>query len=410
MAATYTVVPTTDAGAISDVINAASDGDTIIFNDGDYDLDDPIRVQKSGLTLQSQTRGGAKLYRDGDYVFEIYGDCAITIDGFYMESVDGNSYIGIEHTGGVPSGPVTITNNEFVGFGDYAIEALFDTASQVLTITGNTFRNCGEGPYLGIEGWTVDISDNVFEDCAYGMEIGSFTPYGSESVKISGNTITASDGSECDYGIYFEDAGTGATVEISGNTIEGDYEYGIFFSAIGDDGTARSTTLVEKNRISVAGTGLHFGELFNNAPGDLTVRYNTIETNADDNEVSGVYVDDFNDADSTIVFRDNNFIGDTGAASWGFATMATVLIDAQENWWGDASGPYDDKTLPGIPDYNNPEGLGKKVTSYVDYANWRTTAWEEEDDDSSSGCSTGILNPLFLLLLAPLAVLLRKSR
>lgn len=264
------------------MINAASDGDTIIFNDGDYDLDDPIRVQKSGLTLQSQTRGGAKLYRDGDYVFEIYGDCAITIDGFYMESVDGNSYIGIEHTGGVPSGPVTITNNEFVGFGDYAIEALFDTASQVLTITGNTFRNYGEGPYLGIEGWTVDISDNVFEDCAYGMEIGSFTPYGSESVKISGNTITASDGSECDYGIYFEDAGTGATVEISGNTIEGDYEYGIFFSAIGDDGTARSTTLVEKNRISVAGTGLHFGELFNNAPGDLTVRYNTIETNTDE--------------------------------------------------------------------------------------------------------------------------------
>ena len=55
--------------------------------------------------------------------------------------------------------------------------------------------------------------------------------------------------------------------------------------------------------------------------------------------------------------------------------------------------------------------MGKKVTSYIDYANWRTTAWEEEDEiDSSSGCSTGVLNPLFLLLLAPMGLLRRKSR
>ncbi len=33
-----------------------------------------------------------------------------------------------------------------------------------------------------------------------------------------------------------------------------------------------------------------------------------------------------------------------------------------------------------------------------------------DDSDSSSGCSTGILNPLFLLLLAPLGLLVRKSR
>ncbi|MFA0889549.1 MAG: right-handed parallel beta-helix repeat-containing protein [Synergistales bacterium] len=412
MAATITVDPTTDAAAISSVINAATDGDTIVFNDGDYYLDGVISVQKSGLTLQSQTRGGAKLYRDSDCVFRIEVDCAITIDGFYLESVDGNAEEGIWHEGDAPSGPVTITNNVFVGFYQYAIDALFGTASQVLTITGNTFRNCYEGPYLGIEGWTVNISDNEFEDCAYGIEIGSFTPCGSENVKITGNTITASAGSGCSYGIYLEDAGGGATVEISGNTIEGDYEHGIFFSTIGDDGTNRSTTLVEKNRVSVTGTGLHFGELFANAPGDLTVRYNTIETNADDNEVSGIYIDAFNNADSTVSFRDNNIIGDTDAASWGFATMATVLIDAQGNWWGDASGPYDDKALPGTPDYNNPEGRGKKVTSYIDYANWRTTAWEEEgdDDDSSSGCNTGIPNPMFLLLLAPMGLLLKKFR
>lgn len=408
-ATTYTVNPGDNAAAINTVIAGAEPGDTIVFKEGDYNLTDSISVSKNGLTLQSETKGGAKLYLNNLAVIKILDGIGVTIDGFYLKG----NYYGIWHSGGELNDPVTIKNNEFVGFVYYAISALFDTGSQTLTITGNTFRNCNEGPYLGIEGWTVDISDNVFEDCDYGIHIGSFSPESSETVVIKGNTITASEGLDCWYGMIIEDAGGGATVEIKENTIEGDYKHGIFFSAIGDDGTARSTTLVEKNQISVSGTGLHFGALFKNAPGDLTVRYNTIETNADDDEVSGVYVDAFNDADSTVSFRDNNFIGDTGVASWGFATMATALIDAQGNWWGDASGPYDDKTLPGTPDYNNPEGKGKKVTSCVDYANWRTTAWEEEDNDgssSSSGCSTGALNPLFLLLLAPMGLLLRKSR
>jgi hypothetical protein len=45
------------------------------------------------------------------------------------------------------------------------------------------------------------------------------------------------------------------------------------------------------------------------------------------------------------------------------------------------------------------------------YLQWAEAFFEEEDEGgSSSGCSTGILDPLFLLLLAPLALLLGKSR
>ncbi|MFA0887495.1 MAG: Synerg-CTERM sorting domain-containing protein [Synergistales bacterium] len=49
------------------------------------------------------------------------------------------------------------------------------------------------------------------------------------------------------------------------------------------------------------------------------------------------------------------------------------------------------------------------MSDSVDYDPWLGAAWEEEDD-SSSGCSAGILNPMFLLLLAPLDLLLRKTR
>jgi hypothetical protein len=39
-----------------------------------------------------------------------------------------------------------------------------------------------------------------------------------------------------------------------------------------------------------------------------------------------------------------------------------------------------------------------------------SSTWSFKTESSSSGCSTAILNPLFLLLLAPLALLLRKPR
>lgn len=38
------------------------------------------------------------------------------------------------------------------------------------------------------------------------------------------------------------------------------------------------------------------------------------------------------------------------------------------------------------------------------------STWSFKTEESSSGCNTGILNPMFLLLLAPLGLLLRKSR
>jgi Synergist-CTERM protein sorting domain-containing protein len=391
-ATTRNITAGSDYDVINAVIQSADEGDTILFEDGTYNLTGTIEVDVDNLTLRSETTGGAKLYLDDYNIFEIPDGVGFTLDGFYLEG----NYYGIEHHGGELNDPVTITNNEFVGFEYYAIEALFEAASQTLTITGNTFRNCDGAVYVGIEDWTVNISDNTFEDCHTAIDIGSSGPtFGSENVQIKGNTINASLVTGR-YGIYLEDAGGGATVEISGNTIEGDYEDGIYFDAIGTDGTNRSTTLVEKNRISVAGIGMYFEELFENAPGELTVRHNTLEGNH-----YGIRIDSFgalaNDPQTEILFTENNIEGNW----YGLQNAGNgVVINAENNWWGDASGPTHD---------GNPGGSGDTVSDSVDYDPWLGSAWEE-GDDSSSGCSTGILHPLFLLLLAPVAILLRKSR
>ena len=422
LAATFTVNPGDDASAINAVIAGAVKGDTIVFNDGTYNLASKIVVEVDGLTLQSQTTGGAKIIASSYPVISPGDTIGMTIDGLHFEAFDDSIDACVYFGGGSPTSPVTITNCTFIGFSEYTIEATsWESMTYDFTVTNNTFRDCAWGVYAeDFEDCTVDVSDNTFENCAdYAMEIGDFGKNGSTmTITISGNTITADEDTDYYAGIYV--GNVEGTTHISENTISGDLEYGIIINNIGEQGGSRVSAFIEKNEIRVDGTGMNLGNLFSSVAGDLTVRYNTIETNADDDEVSGIYIDTFNDADSTVTIRDNNLVGDAAAASFGLATMAKVLIDAQGNWWGDASGPFDDHdTSLDLPDYNNTEGLGKRVSAYIDYADWRTEAWVEEsgdddddddDDGGSGGCSAGAVNPLFLLLLAPLGLLGRKPR
>ncbi len=92
----------------------------------------------------------------------------------------------------------------------------------------------------------------------------------------------------------------------------------------------------------------------------------TIKNSTITNNTEGIAVGfDASDASSVIAYSNN--ISDNTA----FGVSSTnPLVNAKNNWWGHASGPFDNKTLPGIPNYNNPSGLGNAVTSNVDYQPW----------------------------------------
>ena len=48
----------------------------------------------------------------------------------------------------------------------------------------------------------------------------------------------------------------------------------------------------------------------------------------------------------------------------------SIIIDAQNNWWGDATGPLDNSDDTGTGGWYNPGGLGSSVSDYINYQNW----------------------------------------
>ncbi len=111
---------------------------------------------------------------------------------------------------------------------------------------------------------------------------------------------------------------------------------------------------------TVSGNGI--GIFLNNTTGS-TLTGNTVTGNTG----TGIFVDVGGDAPTVT----GNAISGNGS---GLVNDGARTVDALHNWWGAASGPYDAKTLPGTPDYNNPGGTGDSVDDYVNYDRWYTDA------------------------------------
>jgi len=279
----------------------STDEAAVTTTDGDgstvvsISLYDNETVLFSGFTV---TDGGNGIYAD-----QVDYDCTLNIEN---SIISGNDYYGIE-IGYVDESDVTISGNTVSNNSDYGEDGI-DVNSGVdgvVDINNNTISGNGE--------------DGIDIDESYG------------SVTIEDNNITGNGSG--DTGIYLDDIYDGI-VTVSDNSITGNDGdgIGIGYVGVGNDKAYAGSSVV--------------------ADPSVVITCNTISENEDD----GVDVN-YQDHDYQVTVSDCNDIFDNDGD--GVYNDSGYMVDATENWWGDASGPGGEGP-----------GTGDEVNENVDYEPW----------------------------------------
>lgn len=382
---------------------AAIDGDTVFVCPGTYNevqvnITKAITLQGSGAASTIIDGGGGSIATAGTVrVRTTTGN--VTVDGFTIQNP---AYQGANPTTGLRFGisskssaavTFTYTNNVIKGTNnpaatqDYGVYTDGPSALETFVFQYNTITQTGSNPIL-IERHTgpTDVSYNTFDR---GISQNGVSAYFNMShsgtavtslQRVSNNTINLAN----DPGPYlsgnasgaitfvggFTGAGVGtfSNVEVTGNTITGvqAFRRGItltnnFGSAPGTNGVI-SNAVVSCNTISGPGAASTFGiRVFG------LVTDPTISGNAIDGVETGFTGRTQNGHIATgIALEENSFTNVVNAIDW----WSTVSLDAESNWFDDASGPTE---------AGNPSGTGAAIVAtggpavgspVVDYVPW----------------------------------------
>jgi len=324
--------------SIQAAIDNATAGETIRVWAGTYDedivVDKELDIIGNGSSTTVIDGGG------GDAVVDIRAS-KVTLSGFNI--TNGSSGIDVNSHDNTLTDNV-ITNNIFYGI-------RFDSSNSNNLISGNLISDNDFGISFDSSNTDNTISDNNISNNEYnGIQFSS----SNNNNTLSGNsiwnnyrgivfdsssnrnTISGNDISISARGIYFKSSNDNNT--LSGNNISNS-DYGISFVSSNNNNTLNG------NNLSDNIIGIRFGYLNSHN----TISKNTISINS-----YGVHLASANN--SFNIVNVNNI---TGNINDGISSES--LVNAEYNWWGDASGPGGDG--PG-------NGDGINNASNIDYSPW----------------------------------------
>ncbi|MFC2092745.1 right-handed parallel beta-helix repeat-containing protein [Bacteroidota bacterium] len=374
-----------DKATIQEALNLCSAGDTVLVSPGRY-YENIVWPNTPGLCLISE-QGQETTIIDGGGLGSVIKLISITdsltiISGFTIRNGN-SSYEG----GGIycrTSSPIIRDNliDSNIAIYGGGISCILNSKP---TIIGNIIRvnvGCapayggGGGIYCGLESSGI-IENNIiaynrgYDGAALYIQCGSSTDIINNN--ISNNTATNSCGGICIFNnsfplvlnnlIQYNYAPDGGGIgcyresypEIRGNTIiynetslSGGYGGGI--------GVFResSSPHIVKNLIAY-NKAAHGGGI-----SCYEANYPIIDSNIIMNNIGdGIY----SALSSNPIIKYNNIFGNSINSHFGIQnTDISLTINAKNNWWGDASGPYHPVT--------NPNGLGDAVSNSVDYTQY----------------------------------------
>jgi hypothetical protein len=306
-------------------------------------------------------------------------DTVLVSAGTYYENIVWPQIHGIDLIAAAPPESVIIDGNQS---GHVIYITMYDTTN---AICGFTIQN-------GLAG--------------YGAGIYCYT----SSPSIYGNIITANSASNVGGGLYCCNCSSPKVIDNLFENNEADSGAAMYFifdcwpivlnntfayNAADIGGAIASiyygnNLQIESNTFIANTATSRGGALYGAWPCSLHVVNNVFEDNVADSSGGTIYCGP--DASLTLLsnsIRDNsaravggvyfhrsrsgsmhyNDFENNGYAAWN--SDSTVVIDAVDNWWGHASGPYH-PTL-------NPGGLGDTVSDYVDFIPWATEPGIEEN-------------------------------
>lgn len=227
----------------------------------------------------------------------------------------------------------------------YAITDTRVSAGDTINVAAGTYNETAEvNKELTLQGEGRDVvtvtaansDDHVFEVTANNVTISGFSITGAEK-----------------WGIYLNKS-SGNT--ISDNEITDNVGHGIYLDSSSDN-------TISGNEITDNGGGINLDSSNNNQ----ILENDVLNNSAPD---SGIHLDS-DSSGNAIHF--NNIVGNS---PYGVHNEAEEMVDAENNWWGDASGPTHASNLG---------GSGDTVSDNVDYDPWLGAELEEAQSEDVSG-------------------------
>lgn len=355
----------------------------------------------SGFTIDGLSNGNSH-YRYVGVGFRNSGGSVVDCD---IKNIQETPFSGTQHGVGVYLFNNDGTARSFSLTGctiqDFQKNATAIISYDVLSvnISNNTIIGKGATPLTaqnGIQIYGDNITGNINNNSISGIEWiypGSGTAWVASSIlnfygdlNFTSNTVTNGH-----LGLYNIDG----TSSISNNTFtivnNGSYAFGIVatdppsavpspfdeeFAKLVRDRVIESlvTVVLNNNTVQFSGTnnantiGIEVDAGYGPDDIDFTATNNTV-TGFDIG--FGIYKCTSGCSSGLFTNIDVNYNQIFGNTTYGIESNVDYLLtDAKNNWWGHPSGPFDNKTLPNTPNYNNLPGLGDAVTPYVDYIPW----------------------------------------
>ncbi len=279
----------------------------------------------------------------------------------------------IHHNVVTGQGPTPVIPQTGIQIGDGATGTMAFNNVSAISYTGTVLSSASL--LLQGSGGTCTIHDNTVNSGQVGIYlIQNGFPGGACNAVVYGNTITASTASTGlteYYGIVTYSTG-GALSSAPGAHKRplpaSPYGVPVKLPASEEADLASMTVTLAGNTLVSQTPGTGAGAYL------LALDTSPQQLAGDSNSFAGYAVGVVTDKDPGAslhsLWRRNSCTGN----GYGMINLTGLLQDARYNWWGDPTGPRDIKTLPGIPNYNNPNATGDPVTAFIEYNPWYTNA------------------------------------